>query len=770
VSKKRDRVDAVRQGTDVDSTGFVGDLLSLPRIEEVADEKGDRDGWQYLSVQKFVRKSQNISTQCVDQYELNEVVQRQAKEAVDITPNKPAHSDLPLGKIYGDDLPECSPCNNNPPMIQLDRVQKQYGERVLFSDLSWQLRPGLRIGLIGPNGGGKSTLFGMLTGTVEPDAGRVVLPRDTSVGLLPQELDELADTPVLEYGLEGRLDLIELTAEIETTTVRLAEATGEEANRLTEKLGALQSRFEDGGGYRVEADLRAILTGMGFKESDLTRSASELSGGWRMRLALARLLLQRPDVLLMDEPTNHLDVPSLEWLEDFLQSYAGTLVVVSHDRYFLDRLANEIVALEVDGFYTHPGNLTSYFASRDQQLELLKRTRAQQEKHIKRTEKFVERFRYKATKAKQVQSRVKQLEKIERIALPGDRKKVAFRFPEAPRAGKTMCTIKDASVRYGDLTVYEGLNWQVNRGDRIALVGPNGEGKSTLLKLLVGSLQPTDGSVSLGHQVFKGYFAQHQVEALDLGASVLGELQSHATDESHSRCRTILGAFLFSGDDVEKKVAVLSGGERARVALAKLLLRPVNFLLLDEPTNHLDMESRDVLVKAIQSFEGTLIFVSHDRSFINALATRVVHVEGGECIDYPGDYDYYRFKRAEEKSLASSPDASADESEPRTGDESRVSRKEERRLAAERRKRLYKELKPLKEELAVIDEEVARREAAVESLESQLADPELYSNADKLRELSEQHGAHKAKLPDLYDRWLDVTGRIEEIEVGDESD
>lgn len=653
-------------------------------------------------------------------------------------------------------------------MIQLDRVQKQYGERVLFSDLSWQLRPGKRIGLIGPNGGGKSTLFGMLTGTVEPDAGRVVLPRHTSVGLLPQELDELSDTPVLKYGLEGRSDLIELEGEIAATTTLLAEATAEEADALTAKLGALQSRFEDGGGYRVEADLRAILTGMGFKESDLTRSASELSGGWRMRLALAKLLLQRPDVLLMDEPTNHLDVPSLEWLEDFLQSYAGTLVVVSHDRYFLDRLANEIAALEVDGFYTHPGNLSSYFASRDLQLEHLKKTRTQQEKHIKRTEQFVERFRYKASKAKQVQSRVKRLEKIDRIALPGDRKKVAFHFPEAPRAGKTMCTIEEASVRYGEISVYEGLNWQVNRGDRIALVGPNGEGKSTLLKLLVGSLEPAAGSVSLGHQVYRGYFAQHQVEALDLNASVLGELQSHASDDSHSRCRSILGAFLFSGDDVEKKVAVLSGGERARVALAKLLLRPVNFLLLDEPTNHLDMESRDVLVKAIQSFEGTLIFVSHDRSFINALATRVVHVEGGQCIDYPGDYDYYRFKRAEERALGASPGSIAAPIDEGNGDESRVSRKEEKRLAAERRNRLYKELKPLKEKLAAIDEEVARREAAVDSFESQLADTELYKNPVRLREVTEKHGAHKAKLADLYDRWIDVTERIEEIEAEDE--
>ena len=643
-------------------------------------------------------------------------------------------------------------------MIQLDRVEKQYGDQMLFRELSWQLNPGQRIGLIGPNGAGKSTIFGMLVGDVEPDKGRVVVPRDTSIGLLPQELEELADTPILDFALQGGAELIALEEQIAAMTAALHSVAPDDVEASTAKLGALHERYEHGGGYQLRPQAKSILTGMGFHDTDFGRSASELSGGWRMRLALAKLLLQRPDVLLMDEPTNHLDVPSLEWLEEFLQGYEGTLVVISHDRYFLDRLVSEIAAFEVDGFHTHKGNYSAYEKVREVHLEHLRQVRVQQEKKIKQTERFIERFRYKNTKARQVQSRVKALEKIDLVELPSERKKVTFRFPEAPRAGKTVCRCEDVAVRYGDNSVYEGLDYEVYRGERIALVGPNGEGKTTLLRLLTGELAPTLGEVVRGHQVLTGYFAQHQVEALDLSRTVLEELQAHATNESHPQCRKILGAFLFSGDDVEKPVAVISGGERSRVALAKLLLRPVNLLLLDEPTNHLDMASRDVLVEALQSFKGTLIFVSHDRRFINSLATRVVHVENGACVDYPGDYDYYRYKRGQERAGTQS---GADLERPVAAG-SKATRKEEKRRAAERRNELYKKLNPAKQALTAVEKEIAEREAAVEASQTEMADPELYKEPDRLRELSQEHGENKARLAELYDEWVELTDQIEQ--------
>ena len=644
-------------------------------------------------------------------------------------------------------------------MIQLDRISKQYSDRVLFTDLSWQLKPGQRIGLVGPNGAGKTTLFRILMGEVETDGGRVIVPKEATLGLLPQQLEELVDRPILDFALEGKPEVLDLEREMQELTDAVARASDpDEARQLTERLGVVQHAYEDGGGYHLRADANAILGGMGFKTDDLERSASELSGGWRMRLALAKLLLQRPDVLLMDEPTNHLDVPSLEWLEEFLQTYEGTLVVISHDRYFLDRLINQVAALEVDGFQTYAGNLTAYQVAREERIEMLKRQKVQQDKQIKETERFIERFRYKATKARQVQSRVKQLEKVERIVLPTGRKKVSFRFPEAPRSGQAVCSIESVAVRYGDLTVYNDLDYELIRGERVALVGPNGEGKSTLLKLLAGDLTPSAGSARLGHQVVMGYFAQHQVDGLDTSRSILEEMRAHATNESHAQCRSILGAFLFSKDDVDKRIAVLSGGERARVALAKLLLRPTNLLLLDEPTNHLDMVSRDVLVEALVAYHGSLVFVSHDRHFINALATRVVHVEGGECIDYPGDYDYYRFKRSQ---------LGAETVEPGDGPAAapKRTRKEERRLDAERRKVMGRRLNPLKASLGEVEADVARREAAVEALEEQMADPALYEDPVRSREVREQHGEHKSTLAGLYDQWMDLSHQIEEIEA-----
>jgi ATP-binding cassette subfamily F protein 3 len=656
-------------------------------------------------------------------------------------------------------------------MIQLDRVAKSFGGETLFEDLSWQIGLGRRIGLIGPNGAGKTTLFRLLTGEIAPDAGRVVLPRGTTVGMLPQDVDPFDDRPLLDVVLEGRSDLLALERRMAELQAALTPDAGaplpaERTERLAHRLGEVQERYAHGGGYSIRPEARAILSGMGFQEWEQSRSAAELSGGWRVRLALSRLLLQRPDLLLMDEPTNHLDVPSLEWLEGFLADYEGTIVVVSHDRYFLNHLVNEIAAVEIDGFHTCAGDYDAYQEARRERLEQLRKARDLQDRKLKETRRFIERFRYKATKARQVQSRIKQLEKVERIEIPGEERTVSFRFPEAARAGQIVCRLEGVSKAFDDTVVYTDLDFQIQRGERVALVGPNGGGKSTLLKLIAGDTPVDGGRRELGHQVAVGYYAQHQVEALDLSKTLLEELQDHATLESRPQCRSILGAFLFSGDEVEKKITVLSGGERSRVALAKLLLQPTNLLLLDEPTNHLDIASRDVLTQALQTYGGTLLFVSHDRRFINALATRVVHVEGGRCLSYPGDYEYYRFKRQQEVGgpLESSDDAEpapaldGDDGEPR-------SRREQKRIEAERRNRLYRQTRPLREALETAEHRIADNESRIRALEREMADPALYDDPDQVRRYAEEHAERKARLAGLYDTWAELAAEIEAIEA-----
>jgi ATP-binding cassette subfamily F protein 3 len=648
-------------------------------------------------------------------------------------------------------------------LIQVDRASKSYGGRTLFTDLSWQLFPGKRIGLIGPNGAGKTTLFRFLVGQEEPDAGRVVLPGGVTIGLLPQEIDRLSDRPAIDVVLDGRAEMLMLEATIAELTAAIEEQP-DNALELSTKLGEAEEAYTNGGGYTMRAEAKTIMGGMGFEPGDHTRMASEFSGGWRMRLLLSKLLLQRPDVLLLDEPTNHLDVPSLEWIEGFLASYEGTVVVISHDRYFLNRLVNEIAAFEPGGFFCQPGNYDKYLAGRELRLEQLKKDRAQQDRKIKQTERFIERFRYKNTKARQVQSRVKQLEKIERLELPSDRRSISFRFPEAPRAGRVMSRLEKAVKRYGDLIVYDELDLSIERGEHVSLVGPNGGGKSTLLKLIVGEIEPDGGKVTLGHNTLVGYYAQHQIDSLDLNRTLLEEMQAWATEETRTRCRTILGAFLFSGDDVDKRIQVLSGGERARIALAKLLLRPSNMLLLDEPTNHLDMISRDVLQEALAAYSGTIVFVSHDRGFINGLATRVLHVEDKTCVSYPGDYEYYKFKRSQEGGgVALDRDQTSKAgSKGKSGD--RAARKEQKRREAQQRNELSRRTGDLRKKVAETEKKIASREAKVEEIEKLWVDPELYNKPGEIERLSERHAKHKKRLVQLYDKWTRLGEQIEEIE------
>jgi ATP-binding cassette, subfamily F, member 3 len=523
-------------------------------------------------------------------------------------------------------------------VIQLEDISKGFGGQPLFRDVTWRIAERERIGLVGPNGAGKTTLCRILSGLEEPDTGEVSRPRGVTVGYLPQEVAGAPTGSVLAEALAGFEAVWALEREMEDVA-RALETEPSEA--LTERYGELQHRFDALGGYRLETRARAILSGLGFRPDELARPLSEFSGGWRMRAALARLLLLAPSLLLLDEPTNHLDLASLAWLEDFLARYEGTVVVVSHDRYFLNRMVTSIADLTPEGLVVYPGDYDDFLVEREARRELLEARARNQAKRIAEVERFIERFRYQATKARQVQSRVKMLEKVERIELPGARRQVHFTFPEPPRTGRRVATLTGIHKAYGDNVVYAGIDVAVERGERLALVGENGAGKSTLLKLLAGVLAFERGERTLGAHVAVHYYAQHQLEALDPNRTVLEELEAVAPESTHTRLRTILGAFLFSGDSVDKKVAVLSGGEKARLALARMLVRPAALLCLDEPTNHLDLASREVLESALAAFPGTIVFISHDRYFINRIATVVVEVAHGALTRYPGSYDDY---------------------------------------------------------------------------------------------------------------------------------
>jgi ATP-binding cassette, subfamily F, member 3 len=538
-------------------------------------------------------------------------------------------------------------------VLNLAGIAKRYGPQVVLADVTWSVPDGARVGLTGPNGAGKSTLLRIIAGEVEPDAGTIALPRGAQVGYLPQHVLGTRGVTVRAHALAAFADLHAL--EERRTSLEHALATvppdGADYGPLMERYMAVCEEWDHRGRYDTESEADAVLCGLGFRPDDLARDCAELSGGWQMRVALAQLLLRRPDFLLLDEPTNYLDLEARTWLEEFLVQYPGTLIMVAHDRYFLDVTVDHIAEVLHGRVTDYPMNYSRYLAEREERLEQARKAYEDQKAEIERIEAFIHRFRYQASKAALVQSRVKQLEKIERLPPPdGHERTLKIRLPEAPRSGRAVLELKAARKRYGDVAVYDEADVLIERGQRVALVGPNGAGKTTLLKLLAGVLPLDGGELRVGHNVKIGYFAQDHAEMLDPGRTALEEMMSVADVETAPHVRKLLGAFLFSGDAVEKRAGVLSGGERSRLALAKLLLEPSNCLLLDEPTNHLDLTAKEVLLAALLEYAGTLVIVAHDRYLLDRLPTQVVEVGAGHAVRYLGNYEDYL--RAKERQAA----------------------------------------------------------------------------------------------------------------------
>ena len=650
-------------------------------------------------------------------------------------------------------------------MLQLSSITKSFGERVLLEDVTWQISAGERVGLCGPNGAGKTTLLKMLAGLEEPDDGSIIKPAALTVGYLPQDGLAHSGRSIVAEASSAFGDLLQVKDEMHEIEERLGDSSMPDGEHevLLERYSTLQDRFRIEEGYSIELKVATVLRGLGFEEEAFDNPTDSLSGGWQMRLALATLLLGRPTLLLLDEPTNHLDLDARNWLEEYLAEYPHAVILVSHDRFFLDAVVTRITDLTLRKLTDYPGNYTHYVAERDARMDQLRKAKREQDEEIARVKMFIDRFRYQATKAAQVQSRIKMLEKVVPVEAPPERKRIHFSFPVCAKSGRMVLELRDARKAYGGEVVFSKLDLLIERGDRIALLGPNGAGKSTLMRMLSGVEAADTGSRREGHLVVMQYFAQDEAVRLPPKLTVYETLSAGSPTDMVPAIRNILGGFLFSGDDVYKKVAVLSGGERTRLAVARMLLIPSNTLLLDEPTNHLDLDSKDILLEALEDYGGTLVFVSHDRYFVEKLANKIIEIGHGEARVFPGTYPEFLWSKEQRLRPArgGNPVGESERHEgPRRGpkrDDTTTAREHEarKRGQAEQRKR-EQETKKLQAKISDLEARIAEREQAMREIEAAMSAPGFYDKRDQAQPLIERHQTLMWELGDLMHQWEDL--------------
>lgn len=656
-------------------------------------------------------------------------------------------------------------------MLSVNHLDIRYGEKYLFRDISIQVHAGNRIGLVGVNGAGKSTLLKIMAGIMATDDGVVNRSRHFTVGYLPQESSALlSDKTLYEEAESAFASLLALQQEAETLNEELqnADPESEEFKEMLERQGEIQHRLDGSDIYTVRARIEKVLLGLGFKQEDMDTPASSFSGGWLMRLMLAKMLLEAPSLLLLDEPTNHLDLESLTWVEEFLRNHKGAMVVISHDRTFLDKTTEITWEISLGRLTAYKGNYSYYIKEKEERRSIEKSSYDNQQAKIKQTMRFVERFRSKSTKAKQVQSRVKQLEKMDIIEIEGDEQQIRFSFPPAPPSGRDVLQVENLSKSFAGKQVFRDVNLQLQRGDKVAVVGVNGAGKSTFLKILAGLIEADEGLVRLGSNVRLSYFGQHQAQELSPQLSALETMALAGEDLTVTRMRSLLGAFLFRGEEVDKKVAVLSGGEKSRLALAKMIATPANLMLLDEPTNHLDMSSQEVLQEAMAQYDGTIVVVSHNRYFVDSFVNKVMEVKGGRITIFEGDISEYLLKQAElaeERQAAAAITAGKTVVGIATGDSTRDTKKERKKQEAERRQERSRRAGSWLQKAKEAEEKIEVLEAEKDELEAIMADPELYKDEKAWTRTSRDYEDCKRRLERWYGQWETAQGKIEEIDA-----
>jgi len=651
-------------------------------------------------------------------------------------------------------------------MLSVNNLDLRYGKKHLFKNVSVQVHSGNRIGLVGVNGAGKSTLLKLMAGVSATDDGVISRSKHFTVGYLAQESDDLvSERSLYEEAKSAFAPLLALQKEAAQLHEKMSEISleSDDFQVLLKRQGEIQHRLDDSDIYTIRGRIEKVLQGLGFSADDLEKPVAAFSGGWQMRVKLAKMLLEAPSLLLLDEPTNHLDLESLTWVEQFLRNYKGAMVIISHDRMFLDKITEYTWEISLGRLDVYKGNYSYYVKEKAERRSITKNAYDNQQAKIRQTMRFVERFRAKSTKAKQVQSRVKQLEKMELIELESDEQQIKFTFPPAPHSGRDVLMIENLSKNYSGKTVFSGVEMLFNRGDKVAVVGVNGAGKSTFMKILAGEIEPDTGSLKLGANVKMSYFGQHQARELSPELTVLETMTLGGEEMTITRTRSLLGAFLFRGDDVDKKVAVLSGGEKSRLALARMIATPANCMLLDEPTNHLDMSSQEVLQEAMAQYDGTIIVVSHNRYFLDSFVNKVLEVKNGGMVLYEGNVsEYLRRKEAEQ--------AGEENREEKGGrrkktDESKESRKERKRIEAERRQERSRRAGPWLKKVAEAEKQVEKLEAEKQELEERMADPELYSDESGWAEAGREYEACKRRLDRWYERWEKAQEKVDEIDL-----